>query len=219
MPTRQELRAQLRFRLEDTGAGMLWDDLTMNDAIAAAVLRYGMRVPREETLTLAVAAGATTTALPGPPDELDPDRIVRVLDERGEIVPRARPVPDPPAGDRELPSPGIVGYLGGLAQAWRVWDGALRLERPARGGSWRLEYLGPRAVPAGDLTPIDLLPGDEEAVANLSLGLLLRRRRIEDAKRGMAPNPALTHEIDRAEADAWRLLDRRRRRATGGWLS
>ena len=96
MPTRQEMRSQLRLRLEDTGAGMLWDDLTVNDAIAAAVLRYGMRAPREETLSLVIAAGSTVTALPGAPEDLDPARILRVLDERGDHVPRARPVP---AGD------------------------------------------------------------------------------------------------------------------------
>lgn len=212
MPTRTQMRAQIRTRLEDLGAGTLWDDQTINDAIAAALLRYGARAPSQQTLTLDLPAGATSFPVPTPPEEpdgqdwIDPARIVRVLDERGEIVPRSRPVPDGPD-------------TGGPAQGWRVWDGTLLLERPARGGEWRIEHLGPRTAPAGDESTLDLLPGDEEAVAELAIGLLLRRRLVEEAKRGIAANPALTREIDRAETTAAMLLDRRRRTATGGWLT
>jgi len=209
MPTRIQMRAQIRTRLEDLGVGTLWDDQTINDAIAAALLRYGARAPSQQTLTLDLPAGTTSYPVPTPPDEpngIDPARIVRVLDERGDIVPRSCPVPD---GE----------HLGSVAQGWRVWDGTLLLERPARGGEWRMEHLGPRTGPAGDDSTLDLLSGDEEAVAELAIGLLLRRRLVEDAKRGNPANPALAREIDRAEATAANLLDRRRRTATGSWLT
>ncbi len=215
MPTRVQMRTQIRTRLEDLGAGTLWDDQTINDAISAAILRYGARAPSQQTLTLDLPAGTTSHPLPAPPDEIDPARIVRVLDERGEIVPRSRPVPDGP----DTGGPAQATLLGGVAQGWRVWDGTLLLERPARGGEWRIEHLGPRTAPAGDESTLDLLPGDEEAVAELAIGLLLRRRLVEEAKRGIAANPALAREIDRAEANAAMLLDRRRRTATGGWLT
>lgn len=208
MPTRVQMRAQIRTRLEDLGTGTLWDDQTINDAIAAALLRYGARMPGHRTRTIDLPAGSTSHPIPTPPDDpdgIDPARIVRVLDERGEVVPRSRPIPDVEAG--------------AIAQGWRVWDGELLLDRPARGGPWRIEHLGPRMAPSGDDAALDLLPGDEEAVAELAIGLLLRRRMVEDAKRGIVANPALAREIDRAETAAAKLLDRRRRIATGGWLA
>ncbi|MFP5372938.1 MAG: hypothetical protein ACLGI3_19650, partial [Actinomycetes bacterium] len=122
MPTRVQIRAQIRTRLEDLGTGILWDDQTVNDAIAAALLRYGARMPGHRTRTIDLPAGSTSQPIPTPPDDpdgIDPARIVRVLDERGEVVPRSRPIPDDEAG--------------AIAQGWRVWDGALLLERPARG--------------------------------------------------------------------------------------
>lgn len=206
MATREELRNAVRRRLEDTGGSPLWDDLVLDEALAAAMLRYGLRVPRELTATVAVAAGATSVPLPV---GLDPSRIVRVLDERGEPVPRARTVPEI----------GSSVSTANLAQAWRVWDGELRLERPATGGDWRLEYLGPRAVAPDDLTPLDLLPGDEEVVVELGVALVLRQRLAADAKRGVAANPTLTRLISTAEATAAALLDRRRRVAAGGWFA
>ncbi len=218
MPTRVQMRAQLRTRLEDLGTGTLWDDQTINDAIAAALLRYGTRMPGQQTLALYLPAGATSYPLPTPPDDpdgIDPARIVRVLDERGEVIPRSHLVPDGP----DTGGPAQATLLGGVAQGWRVWDGTLLIERPARGGEWRIEHLGPRTAPAGDDSSLDLLPGDEEAVAELAIGLLLRRRMVEEAKRGITTNPALAREIDRAETAAWALLDRRRRTATGGWLA
>jgi hypothetical protein len=218
MPTRVQMRAQIRTRLEDLGTGTLWDDQTINDAIAAALLRYGARMPGQRTLTLDLPAGATTHPIPAPPDDpdgIDPTRIVRVLDERGEVVPRSRPVPDGP----DTGGPVQASLLGGVAQGWRVWDGMLLLERPARGGEWRIEYLGPRVALSGDEATLDLFSGDEEAVAELAIGLLLRRRMVEEAKRGIMANPALAREIDRAESAAQTLLARRRRTATGGWLT
>lgn len=209
MATREEVRNAVRRRLEDTGGSPLWDDLVLNEAVAAAMLRYGLRVPRELSATVAVAAGATSVPLPV---GLDPSRIVRVLDERGEPVSRARTVPDPLLMTTVIP-------VANLAQAWRVWDGTLQLERPATGGNWRLEYLGPRAVAPDDLATLDLLPGDEEAVVELTVALVLRQRLAADAKRGIAANPALTRLITSAEATAAALLDRRQRRAIGGWLS
>jgi hypothetical protein len=218
MPTRVQMRAQIKTRLEDLGAGVLWDDQTINDAIVAALLRYGARMPSQQTLPLDLPAGATSYPIPTPPgdpDGIDPARIVRVLDERGDVVPRSRPVPDGP----DTGGPTQATLFGGVAQGWRVWDGALLLERPARGGEWRIEHLGPRTAPAEDEAALDLLPGDEEAVAELAIGLLLRRRMVEEAKRGITTNAALAREIDRAESAARMLLDRRRRTATGGWLT
>ena len=110
MTTRAELRTALRQRLEDTGAGPLWDDATLNDALAAAIRAYGTRFPKEAVASVAVAAGATRIPVATP--AIDPARIVRVLDGTGALVPRLADAADGVA---------ITGPPGSV-QAWRWWD-------------------------------------------------------------------------------------------------
>ena len=208
MTTRLELRSALRRRLEDMGASPLWDDATLNECLTGAVRRYGTHVPREVTTTVEVAAGVTSVPVASP--TIEESRIVRVLDEAGAQVPRGQDAP----GDAQ-PGAGMEA----TGQAWRWWGGALLLHRPAaRTGSWRIEHLGSRELPGDDTTPADLLPGDEEIVIALAAATALRRRVVEEAKRGSAGN---TIEIaaEAAERDAEHLLAQRHRRIRGGWLA
>lgn len=204
MTTRAELRAALRRRLEDTAATPLWDDTTLNDALADAIRAHGDRFPAEAALDVAVPTGATRVPVP---TAIAPERIVRVLDRAGAEVPW-----DDAAGT------GGVGVGGG--QAWRWWGATLILARPAAGTTstpWRIEFLAPRPVPTDDLTAVDLPPGDEGIVLALAAAAALRRRAVEDAKRGLAP--AQTARLaDAAGSDAERLIAARRRRARGGRL-
>ena len=197
MATRLDLRTALRRRLEDSGATPLWDDAAANEALAGAVRRYGHRLPREATATVAVAAG--TNAAPVANLAIEPERIVRVRDGTGTDVPRRRDLADdPPAA--------------GLAQAWRWWAGTLLLERPATAGTWTIEFLAPPVLPGDDATALDLPDGDEEIVLGLAVAILLDRRAVEDGKRGGRTPTAML------AAAAERLLARRARRARGGWL-
>ena len=196
MTTRAELRTALRGRLEDTGAGPLWDDAALNEAIGEGVRAYGARVPRQATASVAVAEGATSASAAG----VDPDRVVRVRDGAGATVPRWSESDDGT----------------GPGQAWRWWDGGLRLARPATAGTWQVEHLAARTPPADDVAAVDLGPGDEEVVLALARAAALRRRATEEAKRGLPPAAA---PLARAAADdAERLLAAGRRRARGGWL-
>lgn len=208
MTTRLELRTALRRRLEDTGAAPLWDDATLNDALVAALRRYGAAIPAERTLTATVAKGATSVPVAG---AVAPERIVRVLDERGATVPRQREAPgqeETGAGTSEI----------GLAQAWRWWDRTLRLQRPAVAtGAWRIEHLDAREVPTDDLAAVDIENGDEEVLLALAAATALHRRTIEDAKRGV-PNRAVAAAATAAEAGGERLLATRRRRVRSAWL-
>lgn len=203
MTTRAALRAALRRRLEDTAPAPLWDDPTLNDALAAAVRGYGARVPAEAVLAVAVPAGATRVPVAEP---IDPDRIVRVLDGAGAVVPRHEPMAA--AG---------VGAPGG--QGWRWWGEALLLSRLAAAGpaAWRIEHLAPRDPPSDDAEPVAVPPADEEIVLALAAATALRRRAVEDAKRGdrALPTAALAAVAD---AEATRLFGARRRRARGGRL-
>ena len=117
MTTRAELRTAVRQRLEDSGAGPLWDDAALNDALAGALRAYGARVPKEAVASVAVAAGATRVTVAAP--VIDPGRIVRVLDGKGAVIGRM--------ADGE----GADGGDGGSAQGWRWWEGTLILRRPA----------------------------------------------------------------------------------------
>jgi hypothetical protein len=210
MPTRAELRTVLRRRLEDTSGSPLWDDATLNDVLAGAIGRYGARFAPEAVATANVTIGATS--VPVGVAGIVGERIARVLDETGAVVPRMGEAPGPVGA-----APGVVE----LEQAWRWWDGELRLQRPAVAtGAWRIEYRGGRSAPTDDLSPVDVLPGDEEIVLTLAAAIALRRRAVEDGKRGAygrGNSPALAL-AERAETEAERLMARRTRRATGSWL-
>jgi hypothetical protein len=216
MPTRAELRTALRRRLEDAGASPLWDDATLNDAVEGAIRRYGARFPRETVATIDVTAGATS--VPVTTAGIEGERIARVLDEAGAIVPRLGEAPGP----ESAAGGGNAAGAAGLGQAWRWWSGELRLQRPAAvSGIWRIEYRGPRTIPADDVSAVDVATGDEEIVLVLAAAIALRRRAVEDGKRGTygrGPSPALAL-AERAEIEAERLMARRKRRATGGWLA
>lgn len=208
MTTRAELRAALRLRLEDGATGSpLWDDATLDDALASGIRAYGARLPKEAVAIVEVAAGDRAVAVPlSVGGAIDPARIVRVLDPGGAAVPRqAADEPSPVGSERLGP------------QAWRWWDGALLFRRPAIGGAWRIEYLAPRLVPATDGAAVDVAPGDEEIPLALALASALERRVIEDGKRG-SPPAGLAALAAAARAEAGRLLTARRRRVRGGWL-
>ena len=201
MTTRVELRTALRQRLEDTGAGALWDDATLNEAVGGAIRTYGARFPQEATVSVAVGTGATQVAVAAP--VIDAARIVRVLDGTGVVV------------DRQAEGMSAAG--GDASQAWRWWGGTLILARPAIAGTWQIEYLAARSGPVDDVSQASILPGDEEIVLVLAAATALHRRAIEDAKRGLRPEGVRAlAEAARAEAD--RLMAARRRRASGGWL-
>ena len=198
MTTRLELRTALRLRLEDNGVAPLWDDATLNEAIAAAVRAYGVAAPRQVTTGVTVAAGASKVATGV---TLDPDRIARVTDAAGIWVPPWPPWEDRP-GQR---TPG---------QAWRWWSDELILAEPAASsgaGIWTIEHLTGRTPPAADGDAIDVFAGDEEIVFAYAQAAALARRAVEDAKRGLRTDAAARAEAAREEAE--RLLGRRGRRA------
>lgn len=201
MPTRAELRAALRVRLEDTGIAPLWDDATLNETLAAAVRAYGAAFPKQVTTGVTVPAGATTVATGL---TLDATRITRVTDAAGIWVPPWPPWEDPPG--RRTPG-----------QAWRWWGADLILAEPAAAsgaGLWTVEHLGGRTPPLTDGEAADVLPGDEEIVLALAEAAALARRATEDAKRGVRGEAGTRAESARQGAE--RLIASRRRCARGG---
>ena len=202
MTTRAELRTSLRHRLEDSGLSPLWPDELLNDAIAGGIRQLSAVAPAERRLSLTLAAG-TLTVIPVATDLIG-QRIVRVFDPKGEQIPHAR----------DVPVEGVS--TSGRAQAWRWWKDTLTFSMPALGGTWQIEYVTARAIPTNDTMALDLVPGDEEVVVALALAVALRRRAIEDGKRGSLRG--MERLADRAEAAAERLLQHYRRRAVGGWL-
>jgi len=201
MTSRATLRTSLRARLEDVGAGPLWDDATLNEAIAAAVRRYGQVVRASRTLSLSLAEGATSAILPA---DVEDDRIVAVFDPDGNRVARHRGTVSQPGE----PSPG--------EQAWRAWGGLLSLDLPAAGGTWRLDYRAVRSVPADDAVAVDLASGDEDLIVSLALAIALDQRIVADAKRGTA-NADLRDQSRMAHRAADRTLASRRRVVRGHW--
>jgi len=200
MPTRLDLRTALRRRLEDTTGTPLWDDATLNELLSDAVSHYGIRFPAERTITLLVSAGDTT--LPVVPDVTT---VIAVRDGTGAALPRSHADHAPGDGGR---------------QAWRWWNGAVVLTSPAAGGNWEIDYLGRRTLAGNDVDSVDIRTGDEEIVALLAASDALLRRAVELSKRGAETGGlTLTRVADRHAHQAELLIQARRRRATGGWLS
>lgn len=203
MTTRLELRTAVRRRLEDTGATPLWDDATLNEFLADAIRRYGVRVPAERSVTVAVASGATS--VPVTP-ALQATQVARVLDPDGDVVPRQ--------------SAALADGRSAPGQAWRWWNGSLRLAVPAVGGNWSVEYLAGRELPADDVTAAEIVAGDEEIVVAIAAATALRRRAIEDGKRGLTRGSGATmSSADAFDRDVERLFAARLRRARGGFVT
>ncbi|HEY8447625.1 MAG TPA: hypothetical protein VIL01_11020 [Thermomicrobiales bacterium] len=199
MTTRAELRSAVRQRLEDTGATPLWDDAALNDFLAEAMHTYGSRFPAERSVSVAVASGATSVPVQPP---LDRSQVVRVVDGAGRVVPRMRRREGNATGE----------------QAWDWWGSELVLAAPAVAGTWRIDYLGSRSLPADDVTTVEIREGDEEIVVALAAAIALRRRAVEDGKRGVGSDGAMAALADRFAREAERLIEARWRRARGGWM-
>jgi len=194
MTTRADLRAAVRRRLEDTALtpSPLWDDAVLNDALAAAIRDYSARFPVERSVQITVPAGVTQ--ITDPALTQSGGRITRVVDPRGNVVPRIW----------DLPGDAALGEEYGPTQAWRWWDAALRLDRPAVGGTWRVEYLGVRTMPSDDVTAVELPLSEESLIVGMATIYALHRRAVEDGKRGHSPDrilsvaAALRTETDKA---------------------
>lgn len=207
MTTRAELRSAVRRRLEDTALtpSPLWDDAVLNDALACAIRDYSARFPVERSLEINVAAGATKISDPALAQS--GGRITRVIDARGYVVPR----------NWDLPGDAAVGEEHGRTQAWCWWDAALRLDRPAIPGIWKVEYLGARTMPNDDVSPVDLPLSEESLIVGMATIYALHRRAVEDGKRGHSPDRILSAAAAiRTETD--RALRLRAQRVRSGLL-
>jgi hypothetical protein len=208
MATRLQLRTTIREYLEDSSGSPLWSDAALNEFLAAAMRAYGTSFPRQATAaTDPIAAGATSVVLPV---GLVATGIVAVRDARGRDVPRATARSGPAPADAT-----------GLVQAWSSWAGTLRLQRPAGGdeaGSWAIDYLAGREFVADDVSPQPVEPGDEPIVVALAAAQAMKRRLVEDAKRG-APLAGPAEAVARFRDEAERLIAARKRRVRAGFVT
>ncbi len=190
MTTKAELRDMVRRRVEDTSlTSPLWDDETLDDALADGLARYGAIVPLEERSTIAVAEGVEEISV----EELERGMAVaRVIDPAGRVTPR-------------IDHPGA-----GVGQGWRWWAGAIRLAVPAVAGAWVIEWRKPRLLPALDEDEMPVRNGDAGAVSLLAAASALRRRAVEEAKRGGRGTEGLV-----VLATAWEQAGERQARSRG----
>jgi hypothetical protein len=208
MTTRLQLRATIREYLEDVSGTPLWSDAALNEFLAAAMRVYGTRFPWQSTsATGPIAVGATSLVLSA---GLVAAGITAVRDARGRDVPRASQRQGPAAIDAT-----------GLVQAWSVWAGTLRLQRPAGGdevGIWAIDYLAGRELVADDVSQQPVEAGDEPIVVALAAAQAMKRRLVEDAKRG-APLAGSAEAVAEFRTEAERLIAARRRRVRAGFVA
>ena len=201
MTTRLDLRFALRRKLEDTGINPLWDDALLNDTLWNSLVRLGARIPLEASVSVPIPPN--TTSIVVSPTILK-ERLLRVIDPRGELVPEAL----------------AFGPSGlGEARAWRWFNGRLILSRPLGSAeTWTIEYRAVRTMPADDVTPVQIEPEDEPIMIAMAAETILRRYATEQMKRhGVARVPLACAEAMMAEAD--RLLRDRRRNVRSGVLA
>jgi hypothetical protein len=208
MTTRLQLRTTIREHLEDTTGAPLWSDAALSEFLAAAIRAYGASFPLQATAaTDPIAADAPSVALPA---EVVAAGIVAVRDGRGRDVPRA--------SQRIGPAPADAT---GLVQAWSVWAGTLRLQRPAAGdevGVWAIDHLAGRELVGDDVSQQPVEPGDEPIVVALAAAQAMKRRLVEDAKRG-APLAGTAEAVAAFMAEAERLIAGRKRSVRGGFAA
>ena len=201
MTTRLDLRLALRRKLEDTGVNPLWDDALLNDTLWNSLVRLGARIPLEASVSVPIPPNTTSIVVsPTIPKE----RLLRVIDARGELVPTA--VAIGPSGPGE-------------ARAWRWFNGTLILTRPLGvSETWTIEYRAVRSMPADDVTPVQIEPDDEPILIAMAAETVLRGYATEQMKRhGVARVPLACAEAMMAEAD--RMLRDRRRNVRSGVLA
>ncbi len=166
------------------------------------------RFPRQATAaTDPIPAAATSVALPA---GLLATEIVAVRDAVGRDVPRASRRTGPAPSDAT-----------GLIQAWSAWAGTLRLQRPAAGdevGVWTIDYLTGRELAGDDVSQQPVESGDEPIVVALAAAQAMKRRLVEDAKRGV-PLAGPAAVVATLTAEAERLIDARKRRVRGGFVA
>lgn len=197
MTTRLELRNMLRNRLQDHGPDPLWDDDFLNDAIAEAVRRYSTSMPRQAVSAIAVLTGDQEIEMPTNVNVL---RVVRVFNDRGQLIPRWEGLGDPPP---------VPGGSTGEATTWRAWANAILLGRVVtRSGVWRIEHMVHREPPTDDYEALDIQPNDEDILVALSLSVALSRRAISEGKRytGKTGVHPLAAAARTAQVDADRMF-------------
>lgn len=214
MTTRLQLRMTLRRHLMDTGAQPLWEDAFLNDAIAEAVRRYSIPVPRQAVAAIPVAAGDRELEMP---ETVNAMRVVHVFDDRGTPWRRWEQNAEPP--------PVPIGNPGGaLAESsiWRAWGTAIILgARAPRTGLWRIEHRANRVDPFDDVADLDIQPGDEDIILALATATALHRQAVDEGKRytGRAGVHPLAAAARTAQADAEHLLWHRLRQVRTGTLN
>lgn len=195
MTTRLQLRNMLRNRLQDHGPDPLWGDEFLNDAIAEAVRRYSTSMPRQAVSAIAVLNGDQEIEMPTDVNVL---RVVRVFDDRGQLIPRWEGSGEHP------PVPGSS-----VGTTWRAWANSILLGRVVtRSGVWRIEHMVHREPPTDDFEPLDIQPNDEDILVALSLSVALSRRAISEGKRytGKSGVHPLAAAARTAQVDADRMF-------------
>ena len=174
MTNRMQLRDMLRNRLQDHGPDPLWGDDFLNDAIAEAVRRYSTSMPRQAVSAIAVLTGDQEIEMPSDVNVL---RVVRVFDDRGQLIPRWE------GSGEQPPVPGGSSPAGGTVTTWRAWANSILLGNVVtRSGVWRIEHMVHREPPTDDFEPLDIQPNDEDILIALSLSVALSRRAISEKR-------------------------------------
>ncbi|MCC7372179.1 MAG: hypothetical protein IT306_27440 [Chloroflexi bacterium] len=180
MTTRADIRTRVRDELNDTGATKLWSDGLLDRWIGEGIREWSRVAPRDRTWQTISAANDPTYLLPN--DVLE---IVRVEHPAGLFRARGglRDGDISPSADL-----GMLGGWTGLKPAqltWEQWAGDLVLipAPGATGETIEVRYKGAYTVPADDVSALDLLAEDEDALVSYVCARALGWVATDEAKR------------------------------------
>jgi len=180
MTTRADIRTRARDELNDTGAVKVWSDALLNRWIGEAIREWSRAAPRDRTWQTTSTANDPSYLLPG--DVLE---VVRVEHPPGFFRTRGglRDGDISPTADASA-----LGSWSGLRPAeltWEQWGGEVVLIPAPDGTGEAIEvrYKGAYAVPADDVTALDVATSEEDALVLYACGRALQWIALDEAKR------------------------------------
>jgi hypothetical protein len=177
MTTRADVRTRARDELNDNGAVKVWSDGLLNRWIGEGLREWSRVVPRDRTWQTTSTANDPSYVLPS--DVLE---VVRVEHPPGVFRVRGG------LRDGDVSSSADLGEWTGLRPAqllWEQWGGEVVLipAPDASGQAIEVRYKGAYSVPADDVTALEVVATDEEALVLYACARALQWIALDEAKR------------------------------------
>jgi hypothetical protein len=180
MTTRADIRTRTRDELNDNGAVKVWSDTLLNRWIGEAIREWSRVVPRDRTWQTTSTANDPSYALPS--DVLE---VVRVEHPPGLFRTRGGLHDGDVSPTTDASALGSWSGLRPAQMTWEQWGSEVVLipAPDASGEAIEVRYKGAYSVPSDDVTVLDVVAADEDALVLYACGRALQWIALDEAKR------------------------------------